>query len=274
MGKTLGHCRLASKQAGDDMTLTRYVRIDRGNHKTAPRGRQPHFLAPGLAPDFVTQSRTKFPATVKRVEDVPHLLVSGHSNVKIGRDVRKGKLRGYWIYTLSLEERATCPTSCQHWQSCYGNNMPFAKRIDHRDPEFLPALANEIERLLEVRGRRGILIRLHALGDFYHQTYVAFWRRMLATHPNLAIFGYTARQPGVIGFIGNMIADLNEQFPDRCFLRFSNGRRPAMSTVSIVNEEDCPDDAFVCPEQTGKTKCCATCAACWSTSKNVAFLGH
>lgn len=36
----------------------------------------------------------------------------------------------------------------------------------------------------------------------------------------------------------------------------------------------CPANAFVCPEQTGKTRCCATCAACWSTTKNVAFLEH
>jgi hypothetical protein len=30
----------------------------------------------------------------------------------------------------------------------------------------------------------------------------------------------------------------------------------------------------VCPEQTGKTECCATCGACWATDKNVAFMRH
>lgn len=39
-------------------------------------------------------------------------------------------------------------------------------------------------------------------------------------------------------------------------------------------QADCPASAFVCPEQTNKTRCCATCGACWSTTKNVAFLEH
>ena len=50
--------------------------------------------------------------------------------------------------------------------------------------------------------------------------------------------------------------------------------RSTMSTVSIKTEADCPPNAFVCPEQTNKTRCCATCGACWSTTKNVAFLEH
>jgi hypothetical protein len=46
---------------------------------------------------------------VKAVDQVASLLVSGHSNIKIGRDVRKARFRGYWIYTLSLEERKDVP---------------------------------------------------------------------------------------------------------------------------------------------------------------------
>ena len=46
------------------------------------------------------------------------------------------------------------------------------------------------------------------------------------------------------------------------------------STVSIVNAEDCPPGAFVCPEQTGQFDACGKCGACWSTLKNVAFIAH
>ena len=243
----------------DDTTLTRWVK-EPGRHKS---GR-----APALMP--VTASRTKFLARVLPPSAMTKLLVSGHSNVKIGRDVRKGHFRGYWIYTLSLEERATCPTSCHHWRSCYGNSMPFAKRVDHTDPEFLPALEAEIKQLLAVRGRKGILIRLHALGDFYSQPYVQFWRRMLSTHPRLAIYGYTARR----GDIGWGLHHLNADFPKRCMIRFSDSGGKTRATVSIASKADCPSNAFVCPEQTGQTLCCATCAACWATTKNVAFLAH
>lgn len=258
--KQLSNVRKADKAHGDDLTLTRWVK-EPGRHAKPPRT--------GLAPADATG--TRFPTRVLPVSAMGSILVSGHSNVKIGRDVRKGKLRGYWIYTLSLEERKTCPRSCDHWQTCYGNNMPFAKRVDHTDPAFLPALAEEIARLCA--SKRGVLIRLHALGDFYSAEYVEFWSSMLDKHPNLAIFGYTARGlSGAIGYALTM-AIVRHGF-DRFAIRYSNGGFRTQSTVSIKTEADCPANAFVCPEQTGKTRCCATCAACWSTTKNVAFLEH
>lgn len=268
--KAQTHVRLASLAAGDDVTLTRYVRINRGvDH--APRHHQPRI--PGLALAFADQGRTKFPTRVIAPDEMTTLLVSGHSNVKIGRDVRKGRFRGYWIYTLSLEERKTCPSSCQHWQDCYGNNMPFAKRVDHIHPEFLPRLERDIVNVLGMRSRRGVLIRLHALGDFYSPQYVDFWRLMLKRHENLAVYGYTARNP-LTDPIGVAIQAVADRYGDRFMVRHSDGGWPEMSTVSILSQEAVPAGAFVCPEQTGQTRCCATCGACWGTKKNVAFLAH
>jgi hypothetical protein len=266
-GQMLGGVRKAYASKGDDATLTRFVKT--GERHERRQRRQMRLPGIGTLP-YVNEGRTKFPKTVKGIDEVKNLLVSGHSNVKIGRDVRKAKFRGYWIYTLSLEERATCPTTCKHWQTCYGNNMPFAKRINHKDIRFLSKLAKEVATLC--MKRTGVLIRLHALGDFYSQGYAEFWCRMLRTYSNLAVYGYTARKPeSVIGF---EIREMNRRFGDRCMIRFSDGGLPTMSTVSIGTEEGCPPDAFVCPEQTNKTACCATCGACWSTKKNVAFLEH
>lgn len=219
---------------------------------------------------------TRFKGRVLKPEHMRSLLVSGHSNIKLGRDVRKGKFRGYRIYSLSLEERATCPATCLHWRSCYGNNMPLAKRIDHTDKDFLPRLEKEIEGLC--KKYLGVLIRLHVLGDFYSAAYVDFWGRMLHENPRLAIFGYTARAPNRFGKvwedIGTAILNMNSIYGARSMIRFSNGGEPIMSTVSIKAEADCPKNAFVCPEHTEKTRCCATCGLCWSTNKNVAFLEH
>lgn len=267
MGKELQHYRLASKAAGDDTTLTRYVRND-GDH-TRQKQRQPRL--PGLESDFIREGRTKFTKAIRRVDQMPSLLVDGHSNVKIGHDVRKGKFRGYHIFTLSLEERKTCPSSCQHWQSCYGNNMPFAKRIDHTDPAFLPALEAEIARLM-AKPWPGVLIRLHALGDFYSPEYVGFWRTMLVKHKRLSIYGYTAHDPN--SDMGWIIRTLDADFQDRAMIRFSNAAWPIMATASIGTPESKPANAFICPEQTRQTRCCATCGLCWSTKKNVAFLEH
>lgn len=264
-GEILGGVRKAYASKGDDATLSRFVKIPGARHRQV---RQPKL--PGLENAFVQEARTKFPKTVKPVSAMTNLLVSGHSNVKIGRDVRKGKFRGYWIYTLSLEERKTCPASCQHWQSCYGNNMPFAKRIDHMDPDFLARLDIEIARLCTAS--HGILVRLHALGDFYSPEYVYFWRNMLAKHPTLAVFGYTARDP--MTPIGAAVEHLHWEFFDRAMIRFSNGDFERMSTMTIKDENSPHEGAFICPEQSGKTQCCATCGACWSTTKNVAFMEH
>jgi len=246
----------------DDTTLTRWVK-EPGRHKS---GRP-------AAPMPAAATGTRFPSRVIAPSDMAGLLVSGHSNVKIGRDVRKGHLKGYWIYTLSLEERATCPRSCEHWQDCYGNNMPFAKRIDHTAEDFLPRLEAEIAKLCHTRRKTGALVRLHALGDFYSTEYVEFWRRMLDTYSNLAVFGYTARR-WYDDPIGQAVFHTRIAYAERFMVRSSAGGEEFMSTVSITDPTSCPSDAFVCPEQTGQTRCCATCGACWGTTKNVAFLAH
>lgn len=266
-GRRLANTRKSFKALGDDTTLTRFVKIDRTENPRHQR-RQPKL--PGMEAPFIQEGRTKFKRSVKRPWEVSNILVSGHNNVKIGRDVRKAKFRGYWIYTLSLEERKTCPSSCQHWQTCYGNNMPFAKRIDHTDLRFLLMLEREIAELCAKK--KGVLIRLHALGDFYSVEYVNFWHQMLRKHENLALYGYTARNN--LDEIGQAVFRLRDRWKFRAMIRSSNGERHNMATVTIGDETGCPPNAFICPEQTGKTRCCATCGACWSTTKNVAFMEH
>lgn len=215
---------------------------------------------------------TRYQKRVYPPADLNRVIGLGENNQKLGSIVTKGRFKGYKIHTLTLEERATCPASCLHWTDCYGNHMNWAKRVDHTAPTFLGRVESEIAALLAARPQ-GVLLRLHVLGDFYSSDYVDFWREMLDRHPKLAIWGYTAWH-SLLDPIGVDIASLVGRYPDRFVIRESDGGWPGMSTVSIKHESECPPDAFVCPEQTGKTKSCATCGACWSTTKNVAFLVH
>ena len=276
--------RKAFASKGDDVTLSRFVKIRPEEMTPQERKRdRKQWQLPGIrANETFDAGRSLFhrKGVVEPFEK--KALVSGHCNVKIGRDVRKGKLfRGYWIYTLTLEERATCPRTCQHWEDCYGNNMPWAKRLRH-GPRLEQQIELELNGLFAVktsgRGahkkplRTGVLVRLHALGDFYSRDYVLFWGRMLRSFPKLAVYGYTARKPG--SDIGKTIAALKREFGPRFAIRWSDGGAKRDCTVSIKTEDQAPAGSFVCPEQTGKTTACATCGLCWNTDRNVAFIAH
>lgn len=255
--KQLGGMRKADKKLGDDVSLTRFIKLPQ-RHKTGHK----------TVPMPANATGTRFKNRV--LEPEGPILVSGHSNVKIGRDVRKGRLRGYFIYSLSLEERATCPATCKHWTDCYGNSAPLAKRLRH-GPKLLAAIEAEIPKLLGKFNHKGLLIRLHALGDFYSIDYVNFWSLMLFLYPRVTIFGYTAWGPDTL--IGNRIAQVKAIYGDRFAVRWS-GHGGEWGALDIRSAEDCPPEAFVCPEQTDKVRCCATCALCWTTSRPVAFIDH
>ena len=274
-GNPTARVRKAYASRGDDATFSRWIKTGKPHLPTqaqllaSPRAESPRLLRK----PYVVDGRSKFSRRgIAHPRDLDHVLVSGHSNVKIGRDVRRGRFRGYWIYTLTLEERATCPRTCHHWATCYGNNMPYARRVDHRDRfDLQDAIRADVARLTAVRGRPGILVRLHALGDFFDPAYVAFWGDLLAEFPTLAAYGYTAWSPQ--SAVGAEIVATKAAFGARFAIRWSNGGEASDCTVPIRAVDE-PVNATVCPEQTGKTRGCGTCGLCWTTQKNIAFIDH
>lgn len=222
-----------------------------------------------LAPDHpaVIEGRTLFRARVVTPGSQLRLLKSGEHNKKIGSHVTKGPLKGAPIFTLTLEERATCPASCSHWASCYGNVMNWSKRIQTGE-DFLPMLGAELGRLQEEN--EAFLVRLHVLGDFYSVEYVHFWQAALHRLPGLYIYGYTARYGCAIGGA----IDIMNLHP-RCSIRWSDGGDGEFRAVTVESEDQAREvGAVLCPAQTGKSDCCGTCALCWSTPKTIAFLRH
>jgi hypothetical protein len=218
----------------------------------------------------IMAGRTLYPSTVRAGRD-RWALKSGENSAKIGGQIVKGKWRGFSVYTLSLEERATCPRSCAHWRSCMGNRMNWADRVQAgADLEW--RLEREVA-LLAIDHPHGFAVRLHILGDFYATAYVALWRTLLDRHEALHIWGYTARHDKDDPIFAALVAAMKDN-PDRFKIRFSNAPFEMHSTVSIEHPFQKPVDAILCPEQTGRTESCATCALCWSTTRRVAFLQH
>lgn len=212
--------------------------------------------------------RLIFPSRVFDVDEVGRVLKTGHQSRKIGKTVMKGPRKSWPIFTLTLEERATCPRTCSEWGHCYGNGMQAAERIV-AGADLIAALRVEIATLA-ARHPAGFMVRLHVLGDFYSPEYVDFWREMLIKHPAVHIFGFTARLPGTE--IGDALAPLIAEQWNRFAVRYSGGGQALKSSEVIGVGET--SSAILCPAQTGATDCCATCALCWQTDRSIAFRRH
>lgn len=227
---------------------------------------------PAINSPALTEGRTLYPATV--VDDLPRdLLKSGAHSSKIGGVVLKGRWKGMPLYTLTLEERATCPTSCGHWRSCFGNKMHHAHRMSHRHPRFGSMLVENVQRLgLEHPG--GFVVRLHVLGDFFSVPYVALWESLLNTVLPLRVFGYSARWNVADDPVAAALVPLVIRRWERFAIRFSDAPVDECATVSIEHPVQLPDDAVLCPEQAGRTESCSTCAFCWQSRRRVAFVQH
>lgn len=214
------------------------------------------------------EGRTRFPSTVTHPSQSPRLLISGMNSRKVGRIVAKGRMRGFPIFTLTLEERATCPRTCAEWLSCYGNNMHWPRR--HVAGRALEEMLWEELAEKQVKHPDGFLVRLHILGDFYSVDYAELWAEALEAYPALNVFGYTARAPD--SAIGQVIAELLGSQPERWHIRFSGWGGATHGSVVVERAEDA--EHLICPAQLGKTDCCATCALCWQTDRTIAFLRH
>ena len=231
-------------------------------------------IMPGFDHPAIMQGRTIFPGTVRPARSSDRwALKRGEHQRKIGGVILKGRWKGFPVFTLTLEERATCPRSCVHWRSCMGNRMNWSDRVEAgTDLEW--RLAREVA-LLDIDHTRGFVVRLHVLGDFPSVRYVELWRRLLARHPSLNIYGYSARwdvkNDPIAAALASLAADVGWR---RFAMRLSDAPSEKRSTVSIEHPYQAPRDAIVCPEQVGKTESCSTCALCWQSERRIAFIQH
>lgn len=61
-------------------------------------------------------AHTRFPTTVRPPD--AKMLKSGYNNRKLGGRVNVGPHKGAVLYSLSMEERASCPEECLVWDTC------------------------------------------------------------------------------------------------------------------------------------------------------------
>ena len=209
-----------------------------------------------------------------------HNLLKQSNNSKLGKVVNKGAFKGKPLYSLSLVERLMgCPKNCYHWDSCYGNNMPFAHRFKtDREIIFCNILMKEIIDLYK-KHKQGIHIRLHVLGDFFSKYYINFWWSLLAFYDKISIYGYTAHKPN--SMLGKQINHGIKKISfDRFAIRFSNStiKMSANSTEykpRLIASKNVSLKSIPCPEQENKVLNCVSCTLCWNKKvDNILFYTH
>jgi hypothetical protein len=247
------------------MVVASALRRHRTTHGRVAHGHMPVVLGQ-LDPAYRT-GRSIFPSRVFDPDEVKRVLKDGHQSRKIGKTVAKGPRRGWPIFTLTLEERATCPRTCKAWAFCYGNNMQAAERIV-AGAGLLEALALELETL-QGQHPRGFMVRLHVLGDFYSLDYVRFWTWALDRFPALHVFGFTAHDRD--SQIGSLLYAIAVAEWERFAIRFSGLDGPMFGSQLVP---DVDPKAIPCPAQTEATDCCATCGLCWHSQRSIAFDRH
>lgn len=185
----------------------------------------------------------------------------GNSKLHGGRSTwRVGPFKGMPLYSLTLEERATCPSDCGAWDICYGSNMPFATRWDTSDGGLLlmQKLREELDGL-DRKHPRGYSLRLHVLGEFFSLDYVDFWYDQLRARPALNIYGYTH----VSGALRDAIDDVAATFGVR-FVIFQSQAPTGFSArpAALLEGEEGADKLPICPEQTKQSPGCLACGLC------------
>lgn len=224
---------------------------------------------------ILVEGRTMFPKRVKSSSD-RNILGGAENNTKLGngkRIIRKGKWKGMPLFTLTLEERKTCPRSCEHWRDCFGNNMYLATRISHKD-SFFEDLEREISNYAQ-RYPNGFVVRLHVLGDFFSVEYVELWGRLLKAFPQLKTFGYSAVKDGEIS---KALHTLRKKYRKRFQIRQSsnNSFSKRRKFLKFAANEKFKGKGIVCPHSTGQVESCVTCGLCFEPNfdKTIIFPDH
>ena len=272
--RTKAKLHFALGQSGGTMSRFRLVPVAEPTSRSEAALRHGH--------PAMSEGRTVFPTRVCDAGQRDHILMRGFHNSKIGDRITKGAWAGFPIFTVTLEERATCPRSCAVWDACYGNAMPVAVRFRYNDG-FLLSLEEELVAVGD-RYPLGFAVRAHVLGDFVSLDYVRHWQLWLELVPQLHVWGYTAHQAGTP--VGDTVRFMNDLYPGRWAFRHSVTPGTEVTDWQASTTWEKPTQAgralrgaggLICPAEMGATAACGSCGLCWSpnaASTRIVFLGH
>lgn len=233
------------------------------------RGQTGPLVLPASHP-AVLEDRPLFPSMLRSANSVGRVLKPGSNSKKLGSHFSKGPWAGRPIYSLSLAERLTCPTSCQVRNACYGNRMQLAPRFVV-DEALYAKLTVELDNLASVF-EGGYAVRLHALGDFPDVEYVEYWIRAVRRVRALHVFGFTAHERW--SDIGRLIERQSRSW-DRFRLRFSGSKGGRSAVVQTKPPWGRHEHGVTCPANADHSHIsCGSCGFCITSRDPVVFGLH
>jgi hypothetical protein len=242
----------------------------RRRHETRGHRDEPHIL-PFEHPAMIGM-RTIYPNTVRSANAGEWVLKSGVNSQKLGDKIGKGDWAGSPLFSLKLEERKTCPATCQQLAHCYGNNMGRRTTRWNVDVALYTRLRVELDALSY--RHRSYVIRLHDLGDFASVEYVKFWLDALNRHLGLKLYGYTHWPRD--SEVGAAIEAESDKW-NRFRIRFSDNHL-GPRTIHVIPDRGQQAKhrlGIVCPaDRTRPQVTCGSCALCINSMVPIVLKQH
>lgn len=141
-----------------------------------------------------------------------HGLAALKGNIKMkvltqNKKMKNSSLDGLTVFNFGIPAfksktgLMTCPQAGKCSAGCYAKSgaylwgavkNAYEKRLElTRSKDFKKVMHDEIEKLLDKKSVKKLVIRIHDSGDFYNAEYLANWLTIIAAFPQVEFYAYT-----------------------------------------------------------------------------------
>lgn len=219
-------------------------------------------------------------------DDYP-VLFKMSSPTKISKEKNKA-------FSLPAGPKFACPGATEACKGCY------AQKGNHNYPNVMKAFSQNWQAFKYFEERGDIegcvnalayhmpdegIFRIHESGDFHSQFAVDVWAMLAQINHNVDFYTYTRtfdlNYAGYLAQPNTMLWASTDEYNLEKAKRFVKKYQKVKHAYGPWdNEQDIPENSFICPATSGKLEVLGACSKCYlcvtptRTKKNVVFLSH